>query len=199
MKKVGKLFSRRRAAVAALCPVLAGLAMLAPAAGANTKTRTLGSTDPAAAAGTSCDTGVSWVQRATASTRPKYTVPANGTITSWTTSSVNAGTEALKIWAPTSKAKVFKPVAESAAKDIPAGNGLTTFSTHLAVQKGDVIGMAILGASNTSCLYDAESGDITSYVEGDPKSGKQKVSDCLGSACSAAGGLLNISVTFKPA
>jgi hypothetical protein len=185
------------------CSVVLVLALGVVPAVARGAPVTLGSNNATAAAGEHCSDGVSWVQRATASGSPSYVVPYVGTIRSWTTSSgANASTAALKIWQPTSNPSQFVPVAQSATVTVPGGDKLKTFSTSLHVEPGEVIGVAVFSGNALSCLYSAPSakaGDAASYVFGDPMSGPQTVTDCLGSGCSGGtASRLNISATFQP-
>jgi hypothetical protein len=186
----------------ALCLLLA-LVAGSLAWAANADAATLGSTNAAAAQQADfCSNGYSWVQRATASGSPSYAAPADGVIDSWTTSAGGSGgTAKLKVWRPTANASTFTAVAESAVETVPGGHVLTTFSTSIAVQAGDVIGIASVSGL-PECIYftGAQAGDVAAYTGGDPTSGDAAFTDCLSQGCGGGGtgSRLNLSVTFQP-
>ncbi len=194
MKPICGLFARAALKYGPAGGALAVLVVLALASSASASTIKLGSANESAglAAGY-CAPGYSWVQVARAPTSPRYRVPSNGTIVSWTTSAgITPGRAALKIWRSTSNPFQFKPVAESAAKRIPKRK-LTTFSTSLAVKKGDVLGIAVI-AGHPDCLQKppyAQTGDDVAFTPGDPTSGTPSFTDY---GCCR----LNLSVKFKP-
>ena len=69
-----------------------------------------------------------------------YVIPANGTITSWsTTTATNGGQMKLKVFRPV-VGNTFSVVGQTDPRDL-ALNTTNTFSANIAVKAGDVIGM----------------------------------------------------------
>jgi hypothetical protein len=137
------------------------------------------------------------VQSATASPY-SYSVPQNGTITSWSFASPAPGfggnTEALVILRPTGGSNYTIVGITSPQTVVEGQNG--TFSTSLAVQTGDLIGLWIPpSGTNSFCMYGGTSGDAIpfNYVT-NPIAGNS-VSLSFGPAPSY---LANISATLAP-
>jgi hypothetical protein len=111
---------------------------------------TVGQVAPATPA-TNCEAPVDRVQP-TVSSGTSYVIPANGTITSWST---NAGGVAGEL-----KLKVFHPVTgttfTATAQDGPRNltlNTLNTFTTNVAVKAGDLLGLNSFSGA-TSCSFE---------------------------------------------
>jgi hypothetical protein len=158
-----------------------GMAAASPASAATVR---LGKTAPAGTlAGCA---GCALFQSATGPGSPSYVVPAGGgTITSWSIqgapsslSCLVGGCHArLQVMRPGEAGK-FTLAAQSLDKTIPAGK-LSTFSTSIPVQAGDVLGL--LG-TNVPLQGGGGTGDLVGSLTG-----------LLG-----GGGLVNVSVTLDP-
>jgi hypothetical protein len=160
---------------------LLGMAAASPASGATLK---LGKAAPAGSA-VGC-AGCSLFQRASGPASPSYVVPAGGgTITSWSLRGAPSSLSCL-VGGCNARLQVMRPgdggaytlAAQSLQQTIPAGK-VSTFSTSLPVQAGDVLGL--LG-TNVPLQGAGGSGDLVGSLTG-----------LIG-----GGGLVNVSVTLDP-
>src|SRR5262245_14538114 len=185
---------------AALTLVL-GAAILAVPASAGAQTVTLGQVAPAGTA--SFCSLCSHFQDTTEPTSPAYVIPAgNWTVTSWSVMSgtSNDGGQRLQIWRP--EGALYRLVAQSGLETVIAAPGGTTrtFSSNVAVQPGDHLG---LGSGpepgDVAHTYTgAGTEDLTWAVAGTPS---------LGQTVGAGGDLgytfgpnlrMNLAVTLTP-
>lgn len=122
---------------------------------------------------TGCGQGYSWIQAASASS--SYSVPAGGAIMTSVTVHANANVGSnlkFKVWRvdPTDSA-TFRTVAEDVFRQLTP-NVPNTFTTHLAVAPGDVIGGAAVTGTGWGCAVStAVTGDVLRYFPGDPAVG----------------------------
>jgi hypothetical protein len=131
--------------------VIAAAVSLVTAAPASAAPATIGSTGMTFSnGGINC---ISALQRATATSSPKYVVPFDGTITSWSVAGVpgQASTAQLQVYRPLG-ANEWRLVAETPVQQVAAG-GVSTFSARIRVRMGDVLGRTGLG-----CVYTSEVG-----------------------------------------
>ena len=110
-----------------------------------------------------CTTNYTWVQDATASGSPSYTVPAGGgVITSWShtvSSDTPAGaTMRLKVFRRTG-AHTYLTVGHSAVETLTSAD-LRVFATRIGVQAGDLLGLRTGGTEGTDCYRTGQSGDV---------------------------------------
>lgn len=110
-----------------------------------------------------CTTNYTWVQDATASGSPSYTVPAGGgVITSWShrvSSDTPAGaTMRLKVFRKTG-AHTYLTVGHSAVETLTSA-GLRVFETRIGVEAGDLLGLRTGGTEGTDCYRTGQSGDV---------------------------------------
>jgi hypothetical protein len=110
-----------------------------------------------------CASNLMVVQTATGSPY-SYTVPQNGTITSWSFAAPTAATfvpdntEALVILRPTGGTN-YTIVDITPSQTVPGGQ-VGSFSANIAVKTGDLIGLWIAPSqSNSFCLFTGVAGD----------------------------------------
>ena len=143
-----------------------------------------------------CSSNLMVVQSATASPY-SYTVPQNGTITSWSFASPSPGfggnTEALVILRSTGGSN-YTIVGITSPQTVAEGQA-GTFSTSIAVQTGDLVGLWIPPATQSFCLYPGTSGDAIPFNAVPNPSAGNSVSLSFGPI---ANYLANISATLSP-
>jgi hypothetical protein len=157
-----KLAARRSLLMASLCAA-AVLATAAPASGA-----TIGQLAPAPAP--ACVFGVEFVQPTVTSGNPYVVPPGFNTITSWSTSATAGNGQGLKFKVYRRVAagtETFKVVAHS-GPFILKPSSVNTFPANIAVEPGDVIGVAVplFSAANVACAFNVP-GDSNNYFNGD--------------------------------
>jgi hypothetical protein len=135
-------------------------------------------------------TGVDFAQLGVSSGNV-YTVPGNGTITSWSTNSIaGAQTLTMKIFRKVSDPAFYRAVGHDGPRN-PTGGLLNTFATSIPVQTGDVIGLNSGGGANV----------INSATTGDTFGSKVPPGLNDGEAAAfttGSGGKLNVSAVFVP-
>jgi hypothetical protein len=149
---------------------LVALACLVPGAGA---TVTLGQV-PATASATNCVGGpVQFFSVSQAPSLPPYTVPGPGLLTSWSTTAGKGKGQQMVM-------KVYRPLGGGAwlvvGHDGPrslAPQALNSFSVHMRVQAGDVLGlMDVKGSAEILCEISGAAGDLVGGSFGDNPDGQ---------------------------
>jgi hypothetical protein len=173
---------------------LLGLIVCAGRAGASV---TIGQLNPATSPSQTCNTiPQDLIQQGVASGNT-YTVPGNGTITSWSHNAANAAGQSLTM-------KIFRKVGigdpptylvvgHDGPRNLrPGGTTGNTFPTSIAVQPGDVLGLSLGGSANTACVYSTPGPSALDRVGtlDDDHAGEF--------AFGGADRLLNISAVFEP-
>ena len=140
---------------------LAATVMLVAApSGASGATTTIGQLAPTPEA--SCSNAIPFDHvQVSVTSGASYTVPADGTITSWSHNAL-AGTDhelKFKIFRKLAGADEYQVVAHDGEQPLTEG-ALNTFSVSIAVRAGDIIGIND-GEDNTACVFDVpgESGE----------------------------------------
>jgi hypothetical protein len=154
-------------------------ALVPGTASAATATANLGSTPVGGESAPEVVTCFSAVQAVSDPGSPSYVAPATGTITSW---SVQGMTETIhgSFLPSTVQLQVYRPdgaswilVAESAQHVAPAQQ-LSTFTTSVPVQKGDILGLrSSIGCTYTSVL----AGDTVASFSSHPPVGTSLMLD----------------------
>jgi hypothetical protein len=146
-----------------------------------------------------CTTDYTWVQAATASSSPSYTVPpGGGVITGWshTVSSDTPATATMRL-------KVFRrtgtmtylTVGHSAVEPLTSP-GLKVFATRIGVQAGDLLGLRTGGTEGTDCYRAGQSGDAAEQ-QGMPGEPDPPVGTTFNSAFPSMF-LLNVAAVVEP-
>ncbi len=140
-----------------LIALVALVASLAAPAGASALT--LGVLDPGADPGPGdycVGTDQNYIQGTVAPGSTGYTVPqGGGTITSWSTRYGTTGSAvALEVWRsdPHTSGNYFL-IAKDARTLAPAAGGVSSYSTSIPVQAGDLIGIFFSANSTVACAY----------------------------------------------
>jgi hypothetical protein len=97
---------------------------------------------------------------------PTYTVPiGGGTITSWSTRyGVNSAVVGLEVWRPGKFEGEYQLVALDSEAIARHAQGISTFSTSIPVQAGDVIGIQQPVANTTDCTFSQPSRNVNSFL-----------------------------------
>jgi hypothetical protein len=119
-----------------------------------------------------------------------YVVPANGTITSWSTNALLGTGQSVtfKVFRKVAEPAFYKAVGHDGPRNL-AGGLLNTFTTSIPVQAGDIIGM------------NGTSANILNSAPGDAFVSKPSPGLNDGQAASfttGSGGRLNLSAVFEP-
>jgi hypothetical protein len=124
-----------------------------------------------------------------------YTVPATGTITSWShNAQVASGQQmTMKVYRKTREPNFYKVVGLSGPKALTGGI-VNTFPTSIPVQAGDVLGAEPV-AGSVSILFPGPAGDTFLNHLTPPSLG---VGDEAGFTGPNTGGKLNLSAVFEP-
>jgi hypothetical protein len=138
-----------------------------------------------------CVSSFLWVQKS--STGPSYVVPAAGTVTSWSFSAGQAGTntEALAILRPTGGDN-YTIVAITAPQTIAAAT-TGTFPVGIPVDAGDLIGLWTGAANGGKCGLTTVAGTVGGVSSFAPVAGAAVVLPPVDASM-----ILNMSVNFVP-
>lgn len=123
-----------------------------------------------------------------------YTIPANGTITSWTTSAESAGNRmSVAVWRRTGATYVL---VGASTPVVPTGVGLKTYATSITVQAGDLLGSWVEARDGThniekTCSHPNTGETSTWWTATYP------FVTTSGSLHNDTGWLYNISATFE--
>jgi hypothetical protein len=171
--------------------VLVAIAAGVPAAASALTLGSLATSDPGA-----CGVSGGWIIQ-TASTTAPYVVPAGGgVITSWSTSFGTAGSaDNLLVARPSSGGYTALALdQETLPTPIPPGNVSTFTLAHpIAVEAGDLIGLAVPTGSGATCYRNgAAAGDAVAAGTSPPSVGNPLVV-----AAAAANILTNVSVNLS--
>jgi hypothetical protein len=119
-----------------------------------------------------------------------YTVPENGTITSWSTNAVSGIGQKLtfKVFRKVSDPAFYRAIGHNGPQDL-AGGLLNTFAANIAVQAGDIIGLNPTGAN----AIDAGVTGDTILNKSPPLNDGEAAAFNTGT-----GGRINVSAVFQP-
>jgi hypothetical protein len=154
--------------------VVAGAAVSAlvlPAAAAASQVK-IGSTFVGAGC---CGLGSNYIVQSTATTSPKYVVPAGGTKISSFSVQGNADSTAkvqLKVFRKTATAGTYTVVGQSVAEALTADK-LNTFPVSIKVRPGDILGLSNVSHTGREPMFKAgfAAGDVLSAANGSPTVG----------------------------
>ncbi len=177
-----------KARLAAIVLAFASAVLWAGPAHAGTPIQ-LGEVGPA----TTCLSGSSFVQ-VSVGAPPSYSVPAAGTITSWShqaNDSASPGTGRLQVWRPAGGTS-YTLVGRSGLRVFETSK-LSTFATDIPVKAGDVLGLR-LHSGAPACLIENDV-DVVAAV---PFSADPKLNTTLEFPPGIAEGRVNVSATLDP-
>ena len=119
-----------------------------------------------------------------------YTVPENGTITSWSTNAVSGLGQKLtfKVFRKVSDPAFYRAVGHNGPQDL-AGGLLNTFAANIAVQAGDIIG---LNPTAANAIDVGITGDVI-LNKSPPLNDGEAAAFSTGT-----GGRINVSAVFQP-
>ena len=144
---------------------------------------------PTAPSGT--QTGVDRAQLSVGS-GPGYVVPANGTITSWSTYAVVGANQKLtmKVFRRVMDPAFYRAVAHDGPRDLTSGV-VNPFTTSIAVQAGDILGVYSPPANPANTFNTGVSGDTFLFRTGDLNDGEQ-------ANFFTFNGKINLQAVFEP-
>jgi hypothetical protein len=129
---------------------------------------------------------------------PSYVVPADGTISSWSTLG-NADTDdqlQLKVFRPTATPNSYLVVGVSTVQPITANVLNGPFPASIAVKAGDLLGMRVAAGTSPPCTFNTGvSGDTVREILPD----NSAVGDTVGTTGPLNVRRVNLSATFEPA
>jgi hypothetical protein len=139
---------------------------------------------------TGMQNGADFAQLAVGGAGSSYTVPENGTITSWSTNAVSGAGQKLtfKVFRKVSDPAFYSAVGHSGPQDL-AGGLLNTFATSIPVQAGDILGLdpTIANAANAGITGDTLLTRTPPLNDGD-----------AAGFTPSTGGRINVSAVFVP-
>jgi hypothetical protein len=172
---VPRLGSPRRSAVFAACLTSAALALGASSASAVT----IGQLAPDVPPEESCFGGPFDVLQPTVTSGNGYVVPSTGGVTNWTLTSWSTNNRGmtgdimgLKLFRKVGDPDIYKVVGHEGPHSL--ASGINTFSAHLQVQAGDVLGAHSGGGD---CAFDAPGNTILFLQDTDLPDGGQRQFD----------------------
>jgi hypothetical protein len=120
-----------------------------------------------------------------------YVVPANGTITSWSTNAISGAGQkmTMKVFRKVSEPAFYMAVGHDGPRDL-AGGLLNTFATSIPAQAGDIIGLNGTGAN----ILNAAPGESFLLKPAPPGLNDGEAA----SFSTSNGARLNLSAVFQP-
>jgi Ca2+-binding RTX toxin-like protein len=141
-------------------------------------------------AGSACSQNVSWFQGV--SPNNQFVVPVDGVITSWSFIGGVTPPSSMKLKVAKLGVTTLSVVAESGSEH-PAANVLNTFSSHVTVHAGEVIGFYFPSPNNIQCAATGQAGYNDFFASGDLAPGSNNVG-----FTNEVGGHLDLSATLEP-